>query len=170
MIQDLNNAAAYQKITPFQMAPSSYKAPSTGGSSKVKGKENSGGGDGNDTIPPRKRPRNDKSKGWLTANGSVRWPVLSERICTRYAQIDTACRNENCEFKHKIYPNHFNEDDRRIIHKYVTETPYLEFGPTVNYVPKATETKKEDEAAAASSPKKKSAATKEAESDKPDVP
>jgi len=168
MIQDLNNAASYQKITSFQMAPSSYKVPSSTEASKTKGNENRSGGDGNDAANPRKRPRNEKSKGWLTANGSVRWPVLSERICTRYAQIGAVCRNENCEFKHKTYPNNFNEEDRRIIHKYVTETPHLEFGPTVNYVPKSTEAKKEEEAPLTSSPKKKPATEKEAEVVKPD--
>ena len=166
MIQDLNNAASYQKITPFQMAPSSYKAPTTSQTSKARENDNNGGREGNETIPPRKRIRSEKARGWLNASGPVRWPPLSERICTRYAQIGAICRHEHCEFKHKTYPNNFSDEDRRVIHKYVTETPHLEFGPTVNYVPKATEAKKDDEASILSSPKKKSAAEKETESEK----
>ena len=156
MLQDLNNAASYQKISAFQMAPSSFSSSSAPKNHDKKNfSNNTSGGDPNDG-PIRKRAKgSDRTKGWYVASGSVRWPNLSEKFCIRYAQIGAFCRNEKCDFKHKMYPNHFSPEDRLIIHRYVSENDQVDFGPNVTYVPRTIERKNSEDAnSVATSPKK----------------
>ena len=160
MLSELNNAASYQKIAPFQIAPASYKKQlSATATTKNPSNQNP---DSGDSDRPKKKIRGVKDKGWFSANGTVRWPQgLNERICTRYAQIGSVCRNESCEYKHKTYPHHFSDEERRIVYKWITETPHLEFGPNVNYVPKNLDNNGDESASEQKSPKKKPAVTLE---------
>lgn len=173
MLRDLNNAASYQKNSAFQMAPASYTVSKAAAIEKKKLNSNSNGNEHEPTEgPPRKRIRSgsDRSKGWYTASGSVRWPILSEKFCIRHAQIGAACRSEKCEFKHKTYPNNFNDEDRRAIYKYVSENDQVEFGPNVTYVPRSIERKSSEDAGSVAASPKKSPKKDDNASDAPKTP
>ena len=125
-LRDLTKAANLQSFLPFQTKPGSYLPKKRASPSNDKAALDQGSGPNKN-----KRRRYDSSKGWFTASGPVRFP-LSERVCNRFAQIGSVCRDgNNCTYKHKIFPRDFTPDEKQKIIDYVQSNKDISFAPHI---------------------------------------
>ena len=81
-----------------------------------------------------KRFSTPSDKGWITATGRYLWPkdITGKQICNRFAQIGSSCpHGANCPFSHRVFPKDFDQNDRDIICKFVSQHPNLSFAPWI---------------------------------------
>ena len=66
-----------------------------------------------------KKVRMDESKklGYLlVTSGSITCPAVLKKIpCKNFAIVGRYCRHKNCKFAHDMFPNGYNDADKKVI-------------------------------------------------------
>ena len=113
----------------FQIPAHSYDKPKN---KQGKQKRKLLGGDEDDNNEEKSSRPTLNKKVWFTSTARFRWPdTLSVRPCIKFGQQGLACRNPNCSFDHKIFPQHFSEVDKNIIIQFEKDTDCFSFVPYI---------------------------------------
>lgn len=134
-MRELGRAITQSNVSHYSTAPPTYfvakKSPDNDN------RKDSISNDPDDKKNKKKQTKKELfEKGWFLANGSFSWPEsLSCRPCNKFGQVGAACFRRPCTYVHKVFPEQFSEEDRKIIAAFEASSPVFSFAHGVSYTP-----------------------------------
>ena len=109
----------------FQLAARSFTNKNPKNFNNQKRKPGEAEDASNDKSPSK---QNLSKRGWFVSTARFSWPqTLSIRPCIKFGQQGLSCRNPNCTFDHKIFPQHFSETDKKNMIQFEKNTDGFSF-------------------------------------------
>ena len=132
IISDIQTVVSGAGAGVYSSPPLSYKPPRSDTQKQIVKRKFETISSNSTSLPSSdaKRFSSPSDKGWITATGRYLWPkdITGKQICNRFAQIGSSCpHGANCPFSHRVFPKDFDQNDRDIICKFVTNHPNLSF-------------------------------------------
>ena len=155
-MRELSRAVIQSNVSHYSTAPPSYFVTKKPEASE-KNENKAGNTDGDKSSNSETRTKSDLlKKGWYQATDSFEWPKdLSCRPCNKFCQIGAACFRKPCTYVHKVFPDQFSDEDKKILVHFEANSPVFSFAPHVNYTLPPNNGNKNNQTGSTSEPVKK---------------